>query len=315
MTRVSGSSTGCTSENVILSAVAAGQLFAIQPGMPARSLIASVVLGTSLLVGCLPPPKVEIRRSALVPAATPMQRSGQTMGRNLLEASATGHSNPSQPQAGNNDTGVAVPQAQGRGEFRFRHPRLESLDFGIGYLHIPSRGAQSVVDYPVPEEDGAGYTATVFGSVGDTLRGNGLRLGFGVELAAYSLPFLVYERCISNCGGKPWTTLGEYREVIPGIGFALIPNYRYGPITISAHLNAKTHPDIDRIDIVDSYVRIPEGPDSGSLVFIVGAGIEADLPYGLRLGATAHTVPTGPVSYGPQFAATLTIPLVRQATP
>ncbi len=265
----------------------------------------------AVISACLPAQTIEIRRSALVPAATPINRSGANMGNNLIEANVGGELATADPSANDNSSGVVIPHSQLRGGLRFRPPHLDNIDFGLSYMRLHSNGATSIADQPVPNDDGAAYLATVHARlpVGD----EGLFVGIASEVSLYSLPYLIYERCINNCNGEPFSSVNEYRSLVPGFGMGLNPNYQVGRFTLYGQMTVRTHPNIARLDTVTTDTLVdPGGPSMGPLVLIVGAGIEAALPKGVRLGIRSHMVAGGPVAYKPAVSAMLTIPLVRQ---
>ena len=294
------------------AAVVAGVL------LPDSGVRLTVVIPFTFLpvLACVPPTSV-VKRSAVVPHAAPIARSGQPMGGNLAEiALGTDTLAPTAAPGENDpDAGLVIPRIQTDIAGRLRAGMLEHVDFGFVYRRAFAEKATPVADdLPNPGRDASIYGASFH--ISAPTRDPGFRIGFATELSVMDLPFVVFESCIENCAGRPTNTIREDRELVLGYAFTLLPSWRVGRVSFFGGMTMRNHPTIDKKDVVTSFVGDVKGPTTGPPIFILSAGLEVDIAAGLRAGLGVYQpVPGGPVEYAPTVSASLTIPLYREAEP
>lgn len=275
-----------------------------------RAVIALTALSW---IGCVPPTTI-VKRSAMVPYAAPIQRTGQPMGENLAELSlGTDTLAPTaNPGEADPDAGVVIPRYQTDIAARVRSRYLDNIDFGLVYRRAFAEAATAADgESPNPGRDASVYGLSFAGSI--ATEDPRLRFGVAIELSVADLPFVVYESCVANCGGFPIRTIDEKSELVLGYAASFLPSWRLGRFTAYGGATLRNHPTIDKRDVRMSYVSDMEGPTSGPLVVIVSAGVEAELGSGVRGGLGVYQPAIGsPVAYAPTVSASLTIPLSRE---
>lgn len=274
--------------------------------------LAVTVLATFAASGCA---TYSVRKSALSPHIAPPMRNGFGMPEHA-EASvgASTLATTSPPREGDGaNAGLHIPRVELGAALRGR--LSENFDVGLLWDQGLRQGAyKTSADQPSPDNGSVyGAGASMFASIPTATPS--FRIGLGLDLMAYSVPYVEYSTCVENCYGAPYTTVDEGRELIGVYSLSVIPSFRTGPLTLFAGGTVRNHPTVekgsletDADDIFDDEVR--EGPAN----FLVSAGAEIELGAGVRaMGMIYQPLTRDPVEYGPTFGAALTIPLGRRA--
>jgi hypothetical protein len=267
-----------------------------------------------VVAGACVPPTTVVKRSAMVPHAAPIQRSGQPMGTNLAELSLGTDTvaSASAPDQGDPNAGLVIPRYQSDIADRIRGRTLRDLDFGLVYRRAFAEDATAIAsDIPNPGRAATVYGMTIHHSIATS--DEHFRLGIAAELSVMDVPYVIFESCIANCEFFD-SFIDERSELVLGGAAALVPSWHFGRFTFFGGATARNHPTIDKRDVRTSFVRDIEGPTSGSMMLILSAGIEAELGGGLRGSLGVYQPAFGsPVEYSPTINASLTIPLFREA--
>ncbi len=270
-----------------------------------------VVLVLGLAAGCN---VNRVNRAALVPHMTPTLRSGapmQTPAEISLGASSIAHT-----KLGSSDdqAAVEVPGLQAEGAMRVR---LGRASLGLIYAEGFDAGAKPIDDNQPPVEAGntRGYGFTVSGAIpaGDPR----WHVGVNAELINWSVPYVEYSTCVQNCGGANWTFMEEGRASVSQFALGILPTYDGGTWNAWGGLTFRNHPTIEQKG-VEVGLDFEDEVEEGEFNTVLSAGIDFELGGGFRAGVTAYQVVHGaPASYGPGFAAMITIPLGHRdvATP
>jgi hypothetical protein len=260
-------------------------------------------------VGCSLPTE-SVRRAALVPSLEPIQRSGQPMTTSAEISAGSGSVarvfEPREQEGAN--AGLVIPRGQGHVAGRFR--LTDELDVGAVWLYGSRKGAFSMSDdQPSPDHgnvQGAGLTAHYSAPTPNP----DLRIGVAAEYQRVSVPWVEYRTCVSNCLGKPYTTVRRSQSRVPSRALALIPSYRVrDDVVVFGGMTLRNHPTIPRESIEygsTSSSKLRAGPVNT----IASAGVEYQSAFGPRFMLTVDQPLAGdPIWYGPSFGMGVSIPL------
>lgn len=272
----------------------------------------AILIGALLLSGASSTYKVQ--RAGLVPHQQPNQRSGRPIGDNRSEFSL-GTSTLSlladPKKAPDANAGLYIPRVHVSGALRFRMNRR--LDLGVLWDHgldrgsIPIQQGQPVVDNG--DVYGGGITTQYVVETGNP----DLTVGFGLDVLLYSIPYVEYRDCITNCiPGDPFEIDKRDRNRIWVGAFGITPAWRLDEnISVFGGVTMRNHPTVPRVEI-EGAIGDQDPVESGPANFITNAGIEYSFDNGVR--AMVHVfqpIYADPVRYGPTFGAAITIPLSR----
>jgi hypothetical protein len=281
-------------------------------------LLRLTILGVAVLAAGASS-QYKVQRAALVPHQQPNQRSGQSMGDNRQEISL-GTSTLSvltdPKEAPGENAGLYIPRVHVSGAARFRLTR--DFDMGVLYDQGLDKNSMPIQDGQPEVDNGDVYGGglTLYYSV-DT--GNpDLRIGLGFDALFYSIPYVQYRDCITNCipGVNDFTDIKRDRDTVPVIAFGITPSWRLTPeLSAFGGVTMRNHPTVPRTEIED-IIGDEDPVEAGPMNFIANAGVEYAFSNGIR--AMVHMfqpVYADPVRYGPTFGAAFTIPLGRDKKP
>jgi hypothetical protein len=253
-----------------------------------------------------------VRRSALVPHAAPVARSGQPVsGRGELAFSSPRVASLGSPEEGDGaNAGLYVPRAQVAGELRIGSINPD-LDLGLIYDHGLAMGATAITpDQPQPDNGdvyGGGASAHWSPEVSP-----GVRLGVGLMTILYSVPFIEYRTCVDNCSGQNLTDIERGRKSVGILQASLAPSLRRGAVTYFASMTIRNHPTNTKGEVTsDPYFDDSDEIRSGPANFIAGAGIEIDFGKVRALAQVFMPLNQQPVSYRPTLGVGITLPFGR----
>ncbi len=255
-----------------------------------------------------------VRKSALTPHIAPPMRSGFGLADAAAEASfgASTLATTNPPEEGPDaNAGIHIPRLELGGALRGR--LTDSLDLGFVWDQGLRQGAyKTSPDQPSPGGGSVyGGGASLFASI--PTAEPSFRVGVGVDLMIYSIPFVEYRTCVENCGGKPYSTVDHDREEIGVYGLSLIPSWRSGRLTLFAGGTVRNHPTVAKGEI-EGDIELDDEVRAGPVNLLVSGGAELELGAGVRaMGMVYQTLTDQPVRYWPTFAVGLTIPLGRRA--
>jgi hypothetical protein len=260
----------------------------------------------------------KVQRAALVPHQQPLLRSGQPgegRGEIALGASAISLGDPEVAPGAN--AGLYIPSVEVNAAVRLRP--TPNLDIGLMWDHGLRKGADAIQPGQPPLEHGdvMGAGLSVFYSA--PTPNPALRIGVGTDLIFYSVPWIEYTACVSNCGLEPWLITDEEREMVPVLAVGVIPSYRLSSqLALFGGLTVRNHPTIKRTEYQNGTEVLFEddAPEAGPANFIASAGLEAQLGGGFRLAAILYQpIQSEPARYPPSLGFTMTIPLGRPPAP
>lgn len=273
-----------------------------------KSLFTAIPIAL-LLSGCLAKqPAYSVRRAALVPHAMPSTSSGHPLERATeVSFGADTLAAPIGPSEGDPEAGLHVPTHQVNAGFRVKP--TEKFDVGVIYERGFNSGSRSLADDQpdVPRGDAAGYGVSMRYS-GETSNDK-LRVGLRLDLLSYSVPYVEYRTCISNCTMFDETEIDEGTAIVPGFAFAITPSYRTGRVTVFGGLTVGNHPTVDKAGMETGY---DGGSDVevGPLNYVASVGADVAISDNVRASLVVYQpLSQAPVSYGPTLAAGLKIPL------
>jgi hypothetical protein len=274
-----------------------------------RAVLAAASLAA--VAGCS---TYSVRKSALAPHIAPPMRSGQALGDASSEASfaASTLTSADRPREGEDaNAGLHIPRYEVGAALRGR--LSQNLDVGLLWDHGFREGARPTSpDQPTPDNGAVfGGGAGMFASLPTAMPG--LRIGVGLDLMVYSIPYVEYRTCVpKDCFGRPHTMVDEDRDLIGVYSASLIPSWRVSSLTLFAGGTLRNHPTIVKAS-TESDFDDDEEVENGPANLLVSAGAEIDIGAGVRLlGMIYQPVTTDPVEYAPTLAVALTIPLARR---
>jgi len=257
-----------------------------------------------------------VRKSALAPHITPPMRNGQNLMGAAAEA-AVGTSavaRASDPVEGPDaNAGLYIPRVEVTAALRKRIS--EDMDLGLLYDHGFRRGAIATSEDQPEPNNGSVYGGGVTGFYSVPTGTPGLRVGIGLDLLMYSVPYVEYRTCVDFCGSEPYSRVDHDRDSIGVYSLAVIPSYHTGRITLFGGGTVRNHPTIEKGSIegpLDSDDEVDSGPPN----FILSGGIDVELGQGIRAMAIVYQpMDKDPVDYGPTLGLGLTLPLGRHHEP
>jgi hypothetical protein len=257
-----------------------------------------------------------VRKSALAPHIAPPMRSGQDMGGATAEAAvgASALARGKAPVEGEDaNAGLYIPRVEVVGALRKRIS--EDLDLGILYDHGFRRGAYATSEDQPEPRNGSVYGFGVSGFYSVPTGSPGLRVGIGLDLLTYSIPYVEYRTCVDFCGGTPYTRVDHDRDSVGVYSLAVIPSWKSGRFTLFGGGTVRNHPTIEKGSI-EGVLDSDDEVDSGPPNFIVHAGLDVELGQGIRAMAMVYQpVDRSPVEYAPTLGVGLTLPLGRYKPP
>ncbi|HUS63702.1 MAG TPA: hypothetical protein VMZ28_04125 [Kofleriaceae bacterium] len=267
----------------------------------------------TLASGCTPVPTYTVRRAALAPHAAPPLRNGQGMQDRVLEGSvgASTLMSADAPKEGQDaNAGLYIPRVEMNAAMRVR--ARQNLDIGLLWDHGFRQGAYATSeDIPEPKNGSVyGGGPSIFYSM--PTAAPGLRVGLGFDFMIYSIPYVEYRTCATNCGGNTTSTVTHDRDQIGVYSLSVVPSWRSGRFTIFGGGTVRNHPTVEKgtVEVADGDDEVSGGP----AVLIAHAGMEVDVGGGVRaMGMVYQPLEEDPVRYMPTFGVALTVPLARDA--
>lgn len=257
-----------------------------------------------------------VRKSALAPHMQPPMRSGQ----NLMGASAEAAVGASalaravEPKEGKDaNAGLYIPRVEVVAALRKRVS--EDMDLGLLYDHGFRRGAYATSEDQPEPNNGSVYGGGVTGFYSVAMGAPGFRVGIGLDLLMYSVPYVKYTTEVDGS----FTRVEHDRDSIGVYSLAVIPSWRSGRVTLFGGGTVRNHPTIDKGDIegpIDPILDDDEEVESGPPNFVVQAGVDFELGQGIRAMAIVYQpIDQSPVEYGPTLGIGITLPLGRYKPP
>jgi hypothetical protein len=266
----------------------------------------------ALATGCS---TYSVRKSALAPHIAPPMRSGQDLGEASGEASfgASTLASAAAPQEGDGaNAGLYIPRVEVVGALRKRIS--DNLDLGVMWDHGFRRGAYATSeDQPSPNKNNV-YGGGLSGFYSLATSAPGLRIGVGLDLLLYSIPFVEYRTCVSLCGGQTYTQVDHDRETIGVASLSVVPSWKTGRLTVFGGGTLRNHPTVEKgsLEVLD----VDDEVEGGPVNFILHAGVDVELGGGLRAMALVYQpIDQNPVQYYPTLGVGLTIPLAKREPP
>ena len=257
-----------------------------------------------------------VRKSALAPHIAPPMRSGQNLMGAAAEASvgASALARAKNPVEGPDaNAGLYIPRVEVVAALRKRIS--EDMDLGLLYDHGFRRGAYATSEDQPEPKNGSTYGGGVTGFYSVPTGSPGLRVGIGLDLLMYSVPYVKYTTEVDGT----YTRVEHDRESVGVYSLAIIPSFRSGRVTLFGGGTVRNHPTIDKGDIeggIDPYLSDDDEVESGPPNFILSAGLDVELGQGIRAMAIVYQpVDKDPVDYGPTLGIGLTLPLGRYKPP
>lgn len=247
-------------------------------------------------------------RAALVPHAAPTMFDGQPMTNvGQVAVGADNLFDLAKPTAGDSTQGDQVPQHQLHLSAALRGQGDMVSVSGVFERALVSNS--TVINSDAPRITDAGLTgAGVALRLAIPTSTPGLRIGMAIEGVVWSVPWVQFSTCAPNCG----SIATDKADLVPTLGIAFIPSYKFGRVTLFGGATMRNQPTI----AAETYtVGAPdqEGPDVGSWTFTAHGGVAVDVGSGVKATAIVHDTFGGPIAYGPSVAVELSIPLGDQA--
>ena len=257
-----------------------------------------------------------VRRAALVPHQQPLARSGQSMGSNRHEVnlgSSTLATFDEPAVVEGENAGIVLPRWHFNGGWRFQ-PRPD-FDLGLVIDWGLEAGSKPLAD-DQPDPDNGDVRGGGFSLGYSFATDSPLRIGVGLDLLVYSIPYIEYETCIDVICPQPFTTVDRDRDLIPVMSLGVVPSYRFGRfLSVFAGATLRNHPTIRKSDIEDD-IFDDEDVESGPGNVVASGGAELELANGMRAMVYVYQpIYMDPVEYGPTIGLSVTIPLARAAAP
>lgn len=259
-----------------------------------------------------------VRKSALAPHMAPPMRNGQNLMGAAAEASvgASALARTDAPKEGPDaNAGLYIPRVEVTAALR---KQISSdLDLGLLYDHGFRRGAYATSEDQPEPNNGSVYGGGVTGFYSVPTGTPGLRVGIGLDLLIYSVPYVEYRTCVDLCGSEPYSRVDHDRDSIGVYSLAVIPSYSTGRVTVFGGGTVRNHPTIDKGSIegpleIDSDDEVKSGPPN----FVLSGGIDIELGQGIRAMAIVYQpIDRDPVDYAPTLGVGLTLPLGRYHRP
>jgi hypothetical protein len=265
-----------------------------------------VVAVAVLAMGCTE----SVRRAALVPHQQPIARSGQPMTSErevTLGAPTVGSFRRPKEEPGAN-AGVEIPRWHFDGAVRYSRGDTDigfRIDYGLNKGSTQVRSDQPNVD-----------NGDVFGGGlqmhWSTELNPKLRLGFGLEVMLYSIPWVEYRTEVNGL----YSIVNEERDTIAVVGAGVIPSFQAAPnLVLFGGVTVRNHPTIERATTETGVFVGEDEVEFGPANLIGHLGAEFTLGNGMRVMAFVYQpAPAAPARYGPTLGINLTIPIGRSVT-
>src|SRR5688500_18683807 len=206
---------------------------------PMRLLLAALTLAS----GCS---TYTVRKAALAPHIAPPLRNGQGMAdaRGEAQVGASTLMSAGAPEEGENaNAGLYIPRVEMNAALRTR--LRNNVDIGFLWDHGFRQGAYATSeDMPEPK-NGAVYGGgpSLFYSM--PTGAPELRIGLGLDFMIYSIPYVEYRTCVTNCGGEMYTRVTRGRDNIGVYSLALVPRWKSGRFTLFGGGTVRNPPTIE----------------------------------------------------------------------
>jgi len=253
-----------------------------------------------------------------VPHQQPIRRTGQPMGDNKAElafGSPTVGELGSPVEAAGANAGIVLPRWQFDGALRIQ--TSPNFDIGFVFDYGLDKGSEGInTDQPDPDNGdviGAGVSTQYSIKLDDKFQ-----LGLAAEFLIYSIPYVEYRTCVSNCLGLQFTTIQKDRDSIPVVSFGIIPSWKPSDhnIVLFAGFNVRNHPTIEKGDVEIGPDLFDEDVEPGPSNVVVTAGIEFSFSNGVRgMAYIYQEVVRDPVVYRPTLGLAISIPLAKMPPP
>lgn len=244
------------------------------------------------------------RQAALVPVLAPPLRSGQPLASagefSLGSGKVVSAGAPVEASGGN--AGVWTPVVDLNGAMRLRVG--QNFDVGFVFDGGPNDGAQSVTDSQ-PRPDGAVWGGGLSLGFSAPLSPE-LRLGLASDLLIYTVPWVEYDTCATNCGGVSYSIVSRENKSATVFSLALIPSWHHDRFTVFGGLTLRNHPTTP----LGGTTVIPGegGVDGGPAYLIASAGIEVAIGGEVKAMAMIYQpLMSDPVTYYPTVALALSV--------
>jgi hypothetical protein len=214
-----------------------------------------------------------------------------------LSAGASSVLDTRSPHLHDHSASIETPPAQLRGELRIRLRR----DGQLALFTDDAIGGYTALDpTQAPVRQGRARSTGV--ALRYTIHPDEtpFTIGLGAEALLWSIPFVEYRTCVSDCGDSPIQDVTRGQDTVAALAFALVPAYRSGPWTFYGGLYFAPHPTVRRKG-TELGIDYDGDTESGEYNMIVHAGVEYSLRQLSVLAQVQKDMVDAPASYGPSF--------------
>lgn len=272
---------------------------------------AAVAVAVVALTGCLVPHYV-VQRSARVPhPAAPLRTGEELHGPVEVSLGEDVAAEPTTPKLHDESTAIESPNRQARGELRVRlGQRAELAAVYVRSLEGSFRPLQSGLAPGIEGTPSGGGLAFRYSI---PLSNPHWTVGLGFDLMTWSVPYIEYRTCVSECEGVPKMEVNRDTTTVGSLGVGVTPTWRSGNWRVFGGVYAARHPTIIR---KGSEIGSDTGTDvdGGPYNAVLHAGVELRMDNFAFLVAVDQDVSADPVAYGPTigFAVSAALPDKKQ---
>lgn len=268
----------------------------------------ALTVAAGALIGLSACGTYSVRKSALAPHLAPPMRSGHGTGQGTeVSFGSTTVAAAVAPEEGPGaNAGLHIPRAELGGALR--GALSPNFDFGFLWDYGARRGATKTAEDEPSPQNGSVWGGGISMFYSAPTPHPAFRLGLGLDLLRYSVPYVEYRTCVEDCV-EPYTDVDHDREGVNVYSLSVIPSWRVGGLTLFGGGTLRNHPMVDKGEIeIGTYPDDEVNAGPPNLIATVGAEIE--LFGSVRaLGMVYQPLTQDPVRYGPTFGAAITIPL------
>jgi hypothetical protein len=253
----------------------------------------------------------QVHRSILTPPPTPPMRSGQPIdGTAQVSLGSSSLVQTTTPSSSGND-GDWIPRWDLDGAIRF--PASRDVDVGVVFDSGFNQDATAAIGGPRPNGNtfGAGFEIAINRPLDQEWR-----LMIDLQALFYSLPFVEYDTCVSNCNtGEPYSIIDDSSKSVMVGSIALIPSWHRDRATVFGGLTVRNHPTV--VGTATTVVPgLSDGVHAGPAYVILSAGVEYKLTDALKALALVYMpVNDDPIQYGPTFGLSFSVDFPRAVGP
>jgi len=159
----------------------------------------------------------------------------------------------------------------------------------------------------LPPLDDEGVTGVGYGASYSIDTGSPWRIGLGLELMIWDVPWVEYSQCIENCEYSPDVIISHGSSGAATIGIGIVPSYQHGNWTFFGGITGRNHPTLE-----EKVINNGEWPDveDGPMNAIVHAGVAYEADERVQFLVEMHqTVTQDPVAYMPALGFSVALGL------